>query len=127
MLKIVVFLQQTQKNTPTKNLKNIAKNNILKNYDVLDFLTKSNIIKESEIGGKDLAVFILNKSPKALSDLISTTWKMNAAPETTAREDCNLDVYHPQSCCWGVCNQNKYYKTTKHTCFFSLAPCKIPS
>ena len=71
----------------------------------MDFLAKSNIIKESEIGVKDLAVFILNKSPKALSDLISTTWKMNAAPETTAREDCNLDVCHPQSCCWVVCNQ----------------------
>ena len=38
-------------------------------------------LQRSENGKKDLQAFILNKSLKALSDLIATTWKMQAAPE----------------------------------------------
>ena len=61
-------------------------------------MTKNNIRKEaeamqaalqrSENGEKDLQAFILSKSPKALSDLIATTWKMQAALEAVTREHC---------------------------------------
>ena len=71
----------------------------LANCDVSDFMAKkSNIRKESEVmqaalqrsknGEKDIQSFILSKSPKALSDLIATTWKMQAAPENVVHKCC---------------------------------------
>ena len=81
-----------------KTPKNVIKKKRLTNCDVSYFMTKNNIQKESELmqaalqrsenGEKDIQAFILNKSPKALSYLIATTWKMQAAPETVAREHC---------------------------------------
>ena len=45
-------------------------------------------LQRSENGEKDLQAFILNKLPKVLFDLIATTQKMQAAPETVAHEHC---------------------------------------
>ena len=68
----------------------------LSNCDVSDFLVKNNIrdenqlmnvaLRRSESGEKDLQKFILDRGPKRLSDLISTTWRMQNAPETCQRE-----------------------------------------
>ena len=68
----------------------------LSNMDVSDFIVKNNIKKDAELmqaalsrsanGEKDLQTYILNKTPKALSDLISTTWKMQNAPQSLERE-----------------------------------------
>ena len=65
-------------------------------WDVSDFIVKNNIKKDAELmqaalsrsanGEKDLQTYILNKTPKALSDLISTTWKMQNAPQSLERE-----------------------------------------
>ena len=38
-------------------------------------------LQRNERAEKDLQAFILNKSPKAISDLIARTWKMQGAPE----------------------------------------------
>ena len=51
-------------------------NNIRKESELMQ-----TALQRSENGKKDLQAFILNKSVKALSDLIATTWKMQAAPE----------------------------------------------
>ena len=58
----------------------------LDNIDISTFLVDNNIKTEEELmakaqeqyaeGKKDLKKFILGKSPKALQDLIATTWKM---------------------------------------------------
>lgn len=68
----------------------------LSNSDVAAFLVKHNIKKETELyaiaktrndeGLSDLNDFVLNKNPKALSDLIATTWKLHAAPTLVLRE-----------------------------------------
>ena len=88
----------TEKIPYLKSPKNVAKEKRLTNCYVSDFMTINNIIKELEVteaalqrsenGEKDLQTFILNKSPKTLSGLIATTWKMQAAPETVTREHC---------------------------------------
>ena len=86
----------TEKTTQPKIQKNVLKKKRLRNCNISDFMTKNNIRKESELmqaalqrsknGEKDLQVFILNKSPKDLFDLIATTWKIQAVPETVACE-----------------------------------------
>jgi hypothetical protein len=58
----------------------------LSNRDVVTFIIESNLRKESEFltatrrrqanGLSDIYDFILNRSPKALSDLIETAWKL---------------------------------------------------
>lgn len=58
-------------------------NNIIKELEVTEAA-----LQRSENGEKDLQTFILNKSPKTLSGLIATTWKMQAAPEAVTREHC---------------------------------------
>ena len=73
----------TEKISHPKTPKNVVKKKRLTNCDVSDFMTKKNIRQESELmkaalrrsenGEKDLQAFILNKSPKALFDLIATT------------------------------------------------------
>ncbi len=42
--------------------------------------------KRSDEGLHDLHCFVLNKNPKALSDLISTTWKLQFSPTVVERE-----------------------------------------
>ena len=44
------------------------------------------VLQRSENGEKDLQAFILNKSPKTISDL--QTWKMQPAQETVAHQHC---------------------------------------
>jgi len=68
----------------------------LSNSDVAKFLVDNNLKKESEFlaaakrrqteGLSDITDFILNKSPKALSDLIQTAWKLHDAPTVVLRE-----------------------------------------
>ena len=68
-------------------------------------MTINNIRKESEIvqaalqrsenGEKDLSLFILNKLPKALSDLIATTWEMQVCSRNCSTPTLYLDLYHP--------------------------------
>ena len=58
----------------------------MQNIDISEFLVANNIKTEEELmtkaqeqfaeGKKDLKKFILSKSPKALQDLITTTWKI---------------------------------------------------
>ena len=67
----------------------------LSNAAVSNLMVKENITKESELmrlalnraqnGEPDLQAFILNKNPKSLSDLISTTWKMQNAEKVIVR------------------------------------------
>lgn len=55
----------------------------------------------------DLFNFILNKSSKALSELISVTWKMHSAPKAIERQQkCRLDVVVEKSntTCVDECN-----------------------
>ena len=95
----------TEKIPHPKTQINVVKKKRLTNCDVSDFMTKNNIRKESELmqaalqrsenGEKDLQAFILNKSPKTLSDPIAKTWKIQAAPETLAREHCTrISIIH---------------------------------
>lgn len=85
-----------------------AKVKRLTNTDVSRFLVKHNISKESELmkfalqrsanGECDLERFILNKTPKALVDLIATTWKMQSAPQTVEREGSSrIDIIKKHS------------------------------
>ena len=81
---------------PSPSTSTVKKPKRLSNSDVSDFMVKNNIRKESELmqvalqrstnGEKDLQGFILNKTPKALADLICTTWRMQEAAQTVARE-----------------------------------------
>ena len=67
----------------------------LRNSEVSEFLVKHEIktetalmrlaLQRQEAGDNDLHKFILDKSPKALADIISTTWKMQHAPATVER------------------------------------------
>jgi hypothetical protein len=80
----------------SKNASTACKKKRLSNCDVSEFLIKNSIRKESELmqaalkrsanGEKDLQAFILNKTPKALTELISTSWKIQEAPLTVTRE-----------------------------------------
>lgn len=74
----------------------IPKKTRLSNSDIAKFLVENNLKKESEFlaaanrrqseGLSDIYDFILNKSPKALSDLIQTSWKLHNAPTVVLRE-----------------------------------------
>lgn len=68
----------------------------LSNIEVAEFITKNNIKRDIELmslanarkveGLTDLAEFIYNRSPKAISDLIENAWKMNDAGRILERE-----------------------------------------
>lgn len=68
----------------------------LSNCDVAKFLVQNEIKTDVELmsvanqrqseGESDIYSFILNKSPKSLSDLINVTWKMHNAPAQLIRE-----------------------------------------
>ena len=78
-------------NTPMKK----TKPKRLTNTDVSEFLVQENIQTERELmliakkrhddGEKDLYNFILNKTPKALNDLVYTTWKIQNTPALVER------------------------------------------
>lgn len=67
------------------------------NDDVSDFMVTNNIktevelmreaFRRSEEGERDLYSFILRKNPKALADLINTTWKLQNAPKDLERQE----------------------------------------
>ena len=68
------------------------------NCEVSEFMTKTSSEKSRNLcklhckkigsGEKYLQAFTLNKSPKALSDLIVKTWKTQDFPETATHEHC---------------------------------------
>ena len=68
------------------------------NCDFSEFMTKTSSEKSRNLwklhckkigsGEKYLQVFTVNKSPKALSDLIVKTWKIQDFPETAAHGHC---------------------------------------
>ena len=68
----------------------------LSNCDVAKFLVKNEIKTDIELmsdankrqseGEPDLFSFVLNKSPKSLTDLITVTWKMHNAPKQIMSE-----------------------------------------
>ena len=75
----------------------------LSNSDVAAFLIKNNLKDESHLmvvakqrndnGESDIYNFVLNKSPKALADLINTAWKMQNAEKNVERsEKSRMDI-----------------------------------
>ena len=131
----------TEKTTQPKIQKNVLKKKRLRNCNISDFMTKSNIRKESELmqaalqrsknGEKDLQVFILNKSPKDLFDLIATTWKIQAVPETVACEHCSrisINRNHATGKCaancqgeWLKCEKEVLQNNKTNVFFFAFA------
>jgi len=88
--------------TPTSS-KKAMKPKRLSNIDIAEFLTAHKIKSVTELmviakqrhddGEKDMYSFILNKSPKALSELVSTTWRMHNAPKIVERSNkSRLDI-----------------------------------
>ncbi|XP_065060099.1 uncharacterized protein LOC135687470 [Rhopilema esculentum] len=71
----------------------------LSSLDVSDFLKEKNIASSTELfavanaqresGKKDLAAFLLSRTPKQVEDLIGTTWKMVEARSVIEREKMN--------------------------------------
>lgn len=63
----------------------------LSNFDVAQFIVANNVktklelmrlaLRRSENGDNYLHAFILNRTPKALADLIETTWMVQDAPK----------------------------------------------
>ena len=68
----------------------------LSNFDVAQFMVANNVetkselmrlaLRRSENGDNDLHAYILNRTPKALADLIETTWMVQDAPKVAERE-----------------------------------------
>ena len=73
----------------------VSKPKRLSNTDIAEFLIKNNLKTENELmvvakkrhddGERDIYSFIMNKSPKALSDLVNTTWKLQNAQHVEDR------------------------------------------
>ena len=69
----------------------------LSNIEVSEFMIQHNIRDETQLmtiakqrqaeGEKDLYMFILNKSPRCLSELIDRTWKIHDAPAELAWQE----------------------------------------
>ena len=68
----------------------------LSNIEVAEFMMQNNIRDETQLmtiakrhaeGEKDLYMFILNKSPKCLSELIDRTWKIHDTPAELASQE----------------------------------------
>lgn len=91
-----VFKSDTFQSKKKKSEHPNAKARRLSNSDVSEFIVKNHIRKEEELmtlalqrsqnGEKDLYNFIINKPTKALSELVSTTWKIQEAAKTLERE-----------------------------------------
>lgn len=89
--------------TPAKKLKEPMKPKKLTNIDVSEYLVKHNVQTENELhviakqrhddGEKDMYSYIINKSQKALSEIVSTTWKIQNAPAVVVRKSkSRLDI-----------------------------------
>ena len=82
-----VVKKASDSETQVKKAK-VTKPKRLSNTDVSEFLLKHNIKTELMViakqrpddGEKDIYNFIVNKTQKALSELVSTTWKIQNAP-----------------------------------------------
>ena len=95
-----------------------TKSKRLSNADVASFLVQNNIRSDTQLnkialqrhknGESDLYKFILNRNnAKAISDLISNTWRMHEAPEIIQRENISrIDVVkkHATEACIPNCN-----------------------
>ena len=75
----------------------------LSNLDVSEYIVSNNIHTEIELlaaakirkeeGQKDLANFVLSRSPKALKDLLENSWKMHNSCSTLQREKlCRMEL-----------------------------------
>ena len=81
----------------TNSESSVKKTKRLSNINVADFITKHNIKRDIELmslanarkleGLTDLAEFIYNRSPKAITDLIQNAWKMSEAASIIEREN----------------------------------------
>ena len=97
-------MQSESQNKAQKKTTKTSKSKVrrLSNFDVSEFMVENNIRTDIELfaaahkqksnGKTDLANFVLNRSPKAVQDLIANTWKMQAAvtkisDKTVARMD----------------------------------------
>ena len=90
-------VEDSAADTPPRKVKK------LNNTDVGEFLVANNLRTEVELmseaqrryenGERDLYDFILRKNPKALSDLILTTWQIQSAPvELERRQSSRMDI-----------------------------------
>ena len=78
--------KSTEQNNKTRTTKKVRR---LSNLEVSEFLVSNEIktdtelfakaFEQKEAGKKDLANFLMSRSPKSLQDLIVTTWKMQDA------------------------------------------------
>lgn len=85
---------QTPCSSKTKNTHSKVKH--LSNVEVSEFMLEKNITDDSQLlaiakerhesGEKDLYRFVVNKPPKAISDLVKTTWRIQSAPDVVLRE-----------------------------------------
>ena len=93
--------QQKKRNSVDENEstappRKIVKHPRLSNLDVSKLLINDTITSENELmrlalrrsqnGENDLQAFLLNKTPKAIADLITTTWKIHNSEKTVERE-----------------------------------------
>ena len=84
----------------------------LSNLDVCEFMITNKIKTDTELfakaneqkeaGKKDLANFIVSRSPKSLQDLISNAWKMESTKSTLARKDRKI-IEVVRECADGEC------------------------
>jgi len=110
--------------TATRQASSAKKPKRLSNAEVASFMVEQKIESEQELyvvanarkknGEGDLHSFILGKSPKALSDLVSTTWRLEKAPVTLERKQkARLEVIREidkNSTCVEGCNDTWYGK-----------------
>lgn len=125
----------------TSKQRKIIKPRRLTHLEVSEFMLENEIKTETELfaradeqkkaGKKELANFVLSKSPKALNDLICNTWKMEAASKKVKRSNLpRMDVIRERShgdCdkgCGGVwlqCAQEVLIQNHVHPYVFSAA------
>jgi len=107
------------KKRKSENAQNPEKNKALRlsNTEVSDFILKNNLKSKNELmsaaqnraesGERDLQSFILNKNPKAIADLIATTWQLHNAPKVLERNNTpRLSIVrsHAAGVCGNSCN-----------------------
>lgn len=100
--KTAVAIKRNSKG-PSQKTQNVAKKRRLSNKDVAKFMVTENIKNEQQlyvvaqqrngVGESDLYNFILGKNPKALSDLVNTTWKLEQAPAALERDKNKISNY----------------------------------
>lgn len=137
--------KQTKENQENENTKKSKTPRRLSNLDVSEFLVENNIKSETELfakaseqkeaGKKDLATFLLSRSPKSLQDLIATTWKMQSAVSEVQRKNTprmemvrNCAKEECASGCdgeWLECALEVLRKNDVHPVVFAVAMCEL--